>query len=77
MPSKAGTQQNAEILRSVLNGEHTPRRDVVVLNAAAGIYISGLAPTLTEAVDLAGKSIDNGQAAEKLGRLVNFSSRLT
>jgi anthranilate phosphoribosyltransferase len=75
---KGGTpQQNAGILRSVLNGERTPRRDVVVLNAAAGIYIGGLAPTLREAVDLAGKSIDNGQAAAKLDELVDFSSHLT
>ena len=69
--------ENAEILRSVLTGEKTSRRDVVLLNAAAGIYVGGLAATLKEAVDLASQSIDNGQAAAKLDRLVAFSSRLT
>jgi len=75
---KGGTsQENAGILRLVLNGEKTARRDVVILNAAAGIYVGGLAASLKEAVDLARQSIDNGQAAAKLNQLVDFSSRLT
>jgi anthranilate phosphoribosyltransferase len=68
--------ENAGILRSVLNGEKTSRRDVVLLNAAAGIYVGGLVATLKEAVDLASQSIDNGRAAAKLDRLVDFSGRL-
>ncbi|MBN1375669.1 MAG: anthranilate phosphoribosyltransferase [Dehalococcoidia bacterium] len=74
---KGGTpQENAAILRSILNGEKTARRDVVLLNAAAGIYIGGRAEDLQQAVDLARQSIDNGQAADKLNRLADFSSRL-
>jgi anthranilate phosphoribosyltransferase len=75
---KGGTPlENAAILRSIFKGEKTSRRDVVLLNAAAGIYVGGLAATLKEAVDLASQSIDNGNAAEKLNRLVGFSGCLT
>jgi anthranilate phosphoribosyltransferase len=60
----------------VLKGAKSPGRDVVLLNAAAGIYVGGLAKTLKEAVGLARQSIDNGRAAEKLDHLVNFSRSL-
>jgi anthranilate phosphoribosyltransferase len=74
---KGGTPlENAGILRSVLSGEKTSRRDVVLLNAAAGIYVGGKAGSLKEAVDLARQSIDNGQATAKLNQLVDFSGRL-
>jgi len=66
--------QNADILRSILSGAKSPARDVVLLNAAAGIYVGGLAK---QAVGLARQSIDNGRAAEKLDRLVNFSRAVT
>ncbi|MHB8085678.1 MAG: anthranilate phosphoribosyltransferase [Dehalococcoidia bacterium] len=67
---------NADILRSVLKGVKSPRRDVVLLNAAAGIYVGGLARSLKDAVGLARESIDSGRAAEKLDKLVNFSQAL-
>ncbi len=69
-------QQNAEILRSVLSGERSARRDVVLLNAAAGIYIGGIAGSLPEAVTAAAKVIDSGRAAGKLDRLISFSRAL-
>jgi anthranilate phosphoribosyltransferase len=69
--------QNADILRSILSGAKSPARDVVLLNAAAGIYVGGLATNLKQAVGLARQSIDNGRAAEKLDRLVNFSRAVT
>jgi len=69
-------QQNAEILRSVLSGERSARRDVVLLNAAAGIYIGGIAGSLPEAVTTAAKVIDSGRAAGKLDQLISFSRAL-
>jgi len=66
-------QENAEILRTVLNGERSARRDVVLLNAAAGIYIGGMAGSLAEAVTTAATVIDSGRAAGKLDQLISFS----
>jgi anthranilate phosphoribosyltransferase len=66
-------QENAEILRSVLNGERSARRDVVLLNAAAGIYTGGMADSLPEAVTIASAAVDNGRAAGKLDQLIAFS----
>lgn len=69
-------QENASILRSILAGEKSVRRDVVLLNAAAGIYTAGLASTLQESVALAASSIDSGNALQKLERLIQFSREL-
>ena len=69
-------QENASITRSVLCGERSSRRDVVLLNAAAGIYISGMVKSLPDAVDTAALSIDSGKAAGKLDQLVLFSQGL-
>jgi len=66
--------ENAEIIRSVLSGEKSPRRDVVVLNAAAALVAAGRAENIVGAVPLAAQSIDSGTAAQKLQALVRFSS---
>ena len=69
-------RENASITRSVLCGERSSRRDVVLLNAAAGIYTSGMVESLPDAVDTAALSIDSGKAAGKLDQLVLFSQGL-
>jgi anthranilate phosphoribosyltransferase len=61
---------NAEILRAVLHGETGPRRDVVVLNAAAGILVADLAEDLAGAAELARQAIDDGAATEQLERWI-------
>ncbi len=63
-------EQNAEATRAVLAGERSPRRDLVVLNAAAAIRVAGRAPDFSDAVGAAAASIDTGAAAEVLERLV-------
>ncbi len=68
--------ENAAILRSVLKGEKSPRRDVVLLNAAAGLFAADRVSTLQEGVALAGAVIDNGSALAKLDRLIEFSQSL-
>lgn len=60
---------NAGICISVLKGERGPRRDVVLLNAGAAIYVSGAAADLGEGIELAGVSIDSGAALGKLNAL--------
>jgi len=72
-------QENAAILRAVLEGEKGPRRDAVIMNAAAGIAVShrsknssGL-PALKESAEAAREAIDSGRALEKLQRLIKLS----
>jgi anthranilate phosphoribosyltransferase len=72
-------QKNATILRSVLEGKKGPRRDVVIMNAAAGIAVgqqtknrSGLA-ALKEGAEIARETIDSGRALDKLGKLITLS----
>jgi anthranilate phosphoribosyltransferase len=62
--------ENAAAVRGVLAGEPGPRRDLTLLNAAAAIYVGGLASDLSEGVERAGEAIDTGAAADVLGRLV-------
>ncbi|MBI3129046.1 MAG: anthranilate phosphoribosyltransferase [Candidatus Tectomicrobia bacterium] len=66
--------QNAEISRSILSGEKGPRRDVVLLNAAAALMAGGKAQGLREGAELAGKAIDSGAALRALDRLVELSN---
>jgi anthranilate phosphoribosyltransferase len=70
------SEENAKILCSVLEGEKGPRRDAVVLNAAAGIALSQNAkglPALKEGVAIAIETIDSGKALEKLEKLIDLS----
>ena len=55
-------EKNAEIFLSILKGEQSPRRDIVLFNAAAGIIVAGKAHGFLEGIELAKKSIDNGNA---------------
>ena len=60
---------NAEITHSILAGETGPRRDIVLLNAAAALWVVGRASSLEDGLTLAAKSLDDGAAAAKLGAL--------
>jgi anthranilate phosphoribosyltransferase len=66
--------ENAQILLQVLQGEEGPRRDVVLLNAAAAIAAGGGAETLAEGVEKARQAIDSGQAHETLENLKRLSA---
>ncbi len=68
-------EQNAAVTRGVLAGEPGPQRDLVLLNAAAAIYVGGLAADLEEGVAKAAEAIDSGAAAGVLERLVEASGR--
>jgi len=65
--------RNAEIVRSVLNGETGAQRDIVLANSAAALLASGFAENLLEAMQLASRSIDSGAAWTKLQTLAEFS----
>jgi anthranilate phosphoribosyltransferase len=64
---------NAVLIRRVFQGERSPKRDVVVLNAAAALYVARAASSLPEAARLAGDAIDSGAAARKLDAWVALS----
>ncbi len=71
--SGGSAEYNANILLMVLRGAFGPYRDVVVLNAAAAIYAADKAGSIKEGIDLAGKSIDSGEALRKLNLLKEYS----
>lgn len=62
--------ENAAVSQAVLAGDAGPRRDLVLLNAAAAIYVGGLAADLEEGVSKAAAAIDSGAAADVLARLI-------
>jgi anthranilate phosphoribosyltransferase len=68
-------QENAQMIKKILEGETGPRRDVVLLNAAAVFVASRKVSDLKEGVEMARESIDSGRAMNKLKELVRFSNR--
>jgi anthranilate phosphoribosyltransferase len=66
---------NATIIREILAGKKSPKRDVVLLNAAAALVAAGKVEHLGDAVPLAAESIDSGAAAAKLEALVKFTNK--
>ena len=65
--------QNAEVVRRVLKGEHGAHRNIVLLNAAAGLVVAGIADSMEEGIVKATSSIDEGHAARVLDRWVHES----
>jgi anthranilate phosphoribosyltransferase len=67
-------RRNAETVLSVLKGERSPRRDVVLLNAAAALVSGFKAGDIKAGIKLAAESIDSGRAMEKLLKLVELTN---
>jgi anthranilate phosphoribosyltransferase len=68
-----GPEENARIAREVLQGAKGPRRDVVLLNAAAALRAAGLAESWKEGLGVAAEAIDSGRAGEVLQRWAKIS----
>jgi anthranilate phosphoribosyltransferase len=68
-----GADESRARLEAVLANEEGPSRDAVILNAAAALYVSGIAPSLWDGVALARESIASGAARGKLEQLVQFT----
>ena len=66
---------NAEITLDILKGSTGHRRDIVLLNAAATIYVSGRADSIAEGIEIAKDSIDSGKALQKLQDLIAFTNQ--
>lgn len=68
-------QDNAQITRDILNGKKGHKRNAVLLNAGAALYIAGKAQSLKDGVKLAAELIDSGNAAKTLEKLIEVSNR--
>ena len=64
---------NAEMIKDLLKGQTGARRDVVLLNAAAGLVVGGKAAALREGIQLAKESIDSGKAFACLQKIIDFT----
>lgn len=72
---KGGTpEENAHITRAILNGATGPKRDAVLLNAGASLYIGGKADSFADGVKLAAELIDSGKALETLEKFIQVSN---
>lgn len=69
-------KENAKILLSVLKGEKGPRRDMILLNAGATMYIGNVVNSLGEGIEKSKEIIDKGFALDKLNQLIKFSQEM-
>ena len=74
-PAGGDTPANVDLVRRVLAGEPGPHRDIVVLNAAAALVVAGKLTDIPAGIEAAVESIDTGQAANALDRLVQVSQK--
>jgi anthranilate phosphoribosyltransferase len=70
---EGGPVENAAVIRTVFDGEHGPRRDAVILNAAAAMLVGAAVDDFEAGVELAVETIDSGAAQRKLDELVEFT----
>lgn len=66
-------EENAQITRNILNGEMGPKRNVVLINAAAALVAAGKAEDLGQGIRMAETAIDEGAASQKMEALIKFS----
>lgn len=72
---RGGTaEENASLIRRILEGEAGPRRDIVVINTAAALVAAGITANFRDAAELASSAISSGAAGAKLGSLAAFTS---
>ena len=68
-------KENADITLSILKGEKGHKRNAVLMNAGASLYIGGKANSMSEGIKLAGDIIDSGKAIETLNKFIEISNR--
>lgn len=69
-------EENAKITRAIFDGtEKGAKRDIIILNSAAGIYMGGKANSYAEAVEIAREIISSGKALKKLNEFVEYTNR--
>jgi len=73
----ANPEEHQSIARAILRGELGPRREIVLVNAAAGLVAAGAAADFQEGMELAAKSIDSGAALSRSEALARFTNEIT
>ena len=72
---RGGTpEENARITRAILNGEKGHKRNAVLMNAGAALYIGGKADSMKNGIELAAQIIDSGKALATLEKLIEVSN---
>ncbi len=71
-----GKKENADITMSILTGDKSPKRDIVLMNAAAAIIVSGMTSDIKTAFKLAEDTIDSGKALKKLKEIIHLTTTL-
>ena len=71
----SSAQENAGIIREILQGKPGPKRDMVLLNAGAALYAAGSSPTISQGIERAGQAIDEGKAMSKLQALIDYTGQ--
>ncbi|MDR3062842.1 MAG: anthranilate phosphoribosyltransferase [Methanobrevibacter sp.] len=66
---------NAKIALDILNGEKSAKRDAILLNSGAGLYIGGKVNSIEKGIDIAAKVLDNGKAKNQLDRFISLSNQ--
>jgi anthranilate phosphoribosyltransferase len=67
-------ERNAHVLRAMLDGEHGPFRDIVLLTSAAALIVAGRAGDLKEGAAMAAEAVDSNKAREVLARLIAITN---
>lgn len=67
-------EEGAEMIQAILGGAQGPRAHIATLNAAAAIYVGGLAGSIAEGVDRARESVRSGRARQKLERMREYTN---
>ena len=67
-------KENAQITLDILNGKKGPKRNAVVLNSAAGLYVAGVVESINDGVKLAEEIIDSGKALEQLEKFIDCTN---
>ena len=67
-------KENAQITLDILKGQKGPKRNAVVLNSAAGLYVAGVVESIKDGVKIAEEIIDSGKALTQLEKFIEFTN---
>ena len=74
--SGGDAEQNAAIIRHILAGQSGAARDIVLLNAAAALWVAGKVDGIPDGLSMAAEAIDSGKAAARLQELIHFTNKV-
>ncbi len=69
-------EENAQIVRDILSGQKGPKRNAVLMNAGAALYVGGKAESMADGIRLAAELLDSGKVMETLNKFIEISNRV-